>query len=133
MDRWWQGKQINNLSFCRSSNLWGGHSAAREALPRPSPALLESAACSDHVCQHPARLSSGSVLTGVSKAGAAFAARTAPGREEEQEKGPEALHSTTSAWAGGAVWWPGKEGWDSLGFLNIPQFCGPQEGLLLYA
>lgn len=73
-----KAKKTNDLCFCSSSSPQGGCSACHllmglgSALPaQPSPSLLESTAWSDPVCQLSSLFSHGSVLTGVSEAGAA--------------------------------------------------------------
>lgn len=74
---------------------------------QPSPALLECAVRSGPVSQRSTVLSHGSVWTGVSRAGAADIASSAPAREEKLEEGLETLPSPLS--------YPGWRGSDTAG------------------
>lgn len=119
-----KAKKTNDLCFCSPSSPQGGCSACRllmglgSPLPaQPSPALLESTVWSDPVCQLSALLSHGSVLTGVSEAGAA------PARKEELGEGPEALPSPCPTSAGGAVSLLGRNDEEAKGFYCCSRTC----------
>lgn len=68
------------------------------------------------VCQLSTVLSHGSVWTGVSRAGAADVASSAPAREEKLEKGLETLPSPVSypSWRGNDT--AGRNGGEAWGF-----------------
>lgn len=95
------------------------------------PALLESTAWSECICQFFALLSCGSVLTGVSRAGTAGVASSALAGEKEQEEGVEVLPSSLScpSWQGTEA--AGEEGWAGRASLkvlkDVPQACDLQE------
>lgn len=80
-----RGCSVYSLYMCPGSSLSA----------KPSPALLESAVWSDHICHLFPLPSRGSVLTGVSRAGAVVAS-SALAREGELEESLEVLPSSLS-------------------------------------
>lgn len=78
---------------------------------------------SDGVCQLPAHLASGSVLTGVSEAGTAHIAR---GEEPEESLEARLRAMSYPSWRGSEVALT-EERWAGLRGLDLSQSCGLQE------